>query len=219
MEKKKKQYVVLGMGRFGISVARTLYSLGHDVLGIDKDEEIVQGLSNELTHIVAADVLDEDIYKTLGLRNFDVAVVAVRDLEPSVMCTLMLKECGIPFIIAKASTSLHGRMLDKIGADKVIYPERDMGIRVGHNLADSNIVDYIELVDNLSIMEIGTPKTMVGKSLSEVELRRLYNVTVVALRRNGQILVNPDPNDKIKEGDIMVILGTRDSVKTLELKI
>ncbi|NLH44791.1 MAG: TrkA family potassium uptake protein [Acholeplasmataceae bacterium] len=219
MEKKKKQYVVLGMGRFGISVARTLYSLGHDVLGIDKDEEIVQGLSNELTHIVAADVLDEDIYKTLGLRNFDVAVVAVRDLEPSVMCTLMLKECGIPFIIAKASTSLHGRMLDKIGADKVIYPERDMGIRVGHNLADSNIVDYIELVDNLSIMEIGTPKTMVGKSLSEVELRRLYNVTVVALRRNGQILVNPDPNDKIKEGDIMVILGTRDSVKTLESKI
>ncbi len=219
MEKKKKQYVVLGMGRFGISVARTLYSLGHDVLGIDKDEEIVQGLSNELTHIVAADVLDEDIYKTLGLRNFDVAVVAVRDLEPSVMCTLMLKECGIPFIIAKASTSLHGRMLDKIGADKVIYPERDMGIRVGHNLADSNIVDYIELVDNLSIMEIGTPKTMVGKSLSEVELRRLYNVTVVALRRNGQILVNPDPNDKIKEGDIMVILGTRDSVKALESKI
>lgn len=219
MEKKKKQYVVLGMGRFGISVARTLYSLGHDVLGIDKDEEIVQGLSNELTHIVAADVLDEDIYKTLGLRNFDVAVVAVRDLEPSVMCTLMLKECGIPFIIAKASTSLHGRMLDKIGADKVIYPERDMGIRVGHNLADSNIVDYIELVDNLSIMEIGTPKTMVGKSLSEIELRRLYNVTVVALRRNGQILVNPDPNDKIKEGDIMVILGTRDSVKALESKI
>ncbi len=219
MEKKKKQYVVLGMGRFGISVARTLYGLGHDVLGIDKDEEIIQSLSNELTHIVAADVLDEEIYRTLGLRNFDVAVVAVRDLEPSVMCTLMLKECGVPFIIAKASTSLHGRMLDKIGADKVIYPERDMGIRVGHNLADSNIVDYIELVDNLSIMEIETPKTMVGKSLSEAELRRLYNVTVVALRRNGQILVNPDPNDKIKEGDVMVILGTRDSVKALESKI
>ncbi|MPM36286.1 Ktr system potassium uptake protein A [bioreactor metagenome] len=219
MEKKKKQYVVLGMGRFGISVARTLYGLGHDVLGIDKDEEIIQSLSNELTHIVAADVLDEEIYRTLGLRNFDVAVVAVRDLEPSVMCTLMLKECGVPFIIAKASTSLHGRMLDKIGADKVIYPERDMGIRVGHNLADSNIVDYIELVDNLSIMEIETPKTMVGKSLSEAELRRLYNVTVVALRRNGQILVNPDPNDKIKEGDVMVILETRDSVKALESKI
>ena len=219
MEKKKKQYVVLGMGRFGISVARTLYSLGHDVLGIDKDEEIVQGLSNELTHIVAADVLDEDIYKTLGLRNFDVAVVAVRDLEPSVMCTLMLKECGIPFIIAKASTSLHGRMLDKIGADKVIYPERDMGIRVGHNLADSNIVDYIELVDNLSIMEIGAPKSMVGKSLSEAEMRRLYNVTVVALRRNGQMLVNPDPHDKIRAGDIMVILGTRESIKTLESKM
>lgn len=216
MEKKKKQYVVLGMGRFGISVARTLYGLGHDVLGVDKDEEIIQSLSNELTHIVAADVLDEETYRTLGLRNFDVAVVAVRDLEPSMMCTLMLKECGIPFIIAKASTSLHGRMLEKIGADKVIYPERDMGIRVGHNLADSNIVDYIELVDNLSIMEIEAPKSMIGKSLSEAELRRLYKVTVVAIRRNGEMFVNPNPQSKIQEKDIMVILGTHDCVKALE---
>ncbi|NCD09667.1 MAG: TrkA family potassium uptake protein [Negativicutes bacterium] len=219
MEKKKKQYVVLGMGRFGISVARTLYGLGHDVLGVDKDEEIIQSLSNELTHIVAADVLDEETYRTLGLRNFDVAVVAVRDLEPSMMCTLMLKECGIPFIIAKASTSLHGRMLEKIGADKVIYPERDMGIRVGHNLADSNIVDYIELVDNLSIMEIEAPKSMIGKSLSEVELRRLYKVTVVAIRRNGEMFVNPNPQSKIQEKDIMVILGTHDCVKALETRM
>lgn len=219
MEKKKKQYVVLGMGRFGISVARTLYGLGHDVLGIDKDEEIIQSLSNELTHIVAADVLDEETYRTLGLRNFDVAVVAVRDLEPSVMCTLMLKECGIPFIIAKASTALHGRMLEKIGADKVIYPERDMGIRVGHNLADSNIVDYIELVDNLSIMEIEAPKSMIGKSLSEAELRRLYKVTVVAIRRNGEMFVNPNPQSKIQEKDIMVILGTHDCVKALETRM
>ncbi len=219
MEKKKKQYVVLGMGRFGTSVARTLYGLGHDVLGIDKDEEIIQSLSNELTHIVAADVLDEETYRTLGLRNFDVAVVAVRDLEPSVMCTLMLKECGIPFIIAKASTALHGRMLEKIGADKVIYPERDMGIRVGHNLADSNIVDYIELVDNLSIMEIEAPKSMIGKSLSEAELRRLYKVTVVAIRRNGEMFVNPNPQSKIQEKDIMVILGTHDCVKALETRM
>ena len=112
MEKNKKQYVVLGMGRFGISVARTLYSLGHDVLGVDNDEEIVQSLSNELTHVVSADLLDEETFKALGLRNFDVAIVAVGDLEASMMCTLMLKETGIPFILAKASTSLHGRMLE-----------------------------------------------------------------------------------------------------------
>lgn len=216
MEKKKKQYVVLGMGRFGISVARTLYGLGHDVLGVDKDEEIIQSLSNELTHIVAADVLDEETYRALGLRNFDVAVVAVRDLEPSMMCTLMLKECGVPFILAKASSALHGRMLEKIGADKVIYPERDMGIRVGHNLADSNIIDYIELVDNISIIEIGAPEFMIGKSLSEVELRRLYNVTVVALRRNGEVLVNPNPHDKIQKTDILVMLGTSENVNALE---
>lgn len=216
MEKKKKQYVVLGMGRFGISVARTLYGLGHDVLGVDKDEEIIQSLSNELTHIVAADVLDEETYRALGLRNFDVAVVAVRDLEPSMMCTLMLKECGVPFILAKASSALHGRMLEKIGADKVIYPERDMGIRVGHNLADSNIIDYIELVDNISIIEIGAPEFMIGKSLSEVELRRLYNVTVVAVRRNGEVLVNPNPHDKIQKTDILVMLGTSENVNALE---
>lgn len=219
MEKSKKQYVVLGMGRFGISVAKTLYSLGYDVLGVDINEEIVQSLSNELTHVVTADVLDEEIFTALGIRNFDVAIVAVGDLEASMMCTLLLREIGVPFILAKASTSLHGRMLEKIGADKVIYPERDMGLRVGHNLADSNIVDYIELVDNLSIMEVEAPLLMVGKSLAEAELRRLYKVTVVALRRDGEMLVNPNPHDKINKGDIMVILGTRDSVKAMESKM
>ena len=219
MEKSKKQYVVLGLGRFGISVARTLYSLGYEVLGIDINEEIVQSLSNELTHVVTADVLDEETFNTLGLRNFDVAIVAVGNLEASLMCTLILKETGVPFILAKASTSLHGRMLEKIGADKVIYPERDMGLRVAHNLADSNIVDYIELVDNLSIMEIEAPQNMVGKSLVEAELRRLFKVTVVALRRDGEMLVNPNPHDKIKKGDIMVILGTRESVKVMESKM
>lgn len=212
----KKQYVVLGMGRFGISVARTLCELGHDVLGVDNDEEIIQSISNELTHVVAADLLDESTYKALGLRNFDAGIVAVGDLEASMMCTLLLRECGVPFVLAKASNALHGRMLDKIGADKVIYPERDMGIRVGHNLADSNIVDYIELVDDLSIIEIAAPKLMVGKSLIEVELRQRYNVNVVAIKRNKITTVNPDPNDKIKADDMMVILGTRDSVRVLE---
>ena len=219
MEKSKKQYVVLGMGRFGISVAKTLYSLGYDVLGVDSNEEIVQSLSNDLTHVVTADVLDEGTFTALGIRNFDVAIVAVGDLEASMMCTLLLREIGVPFILAKASTSLHGRMLEKIGADKVIYPERDMGLRVGHNLADSNIIDYIELVDNLSIMEVEAPLAMLGKSLAEVELRRLYKVTVVALRRDGEMLVNPNPHEKIKKGDIMVILGTRESVKAMESKM
>ncbi|HIU64888.1 MAG TPA: TrkA family potassium uptake protein [Candidatus Avacidaminococcus intestinavium] len=204
------------MGRFGISVARTLFSLGHDVLGVDNDEEIIQNLSNELTHVVTADLLEESTYKALGLRNFDAGIVAVGDLEASMMCTLLLRECGVPFILAKASTALHGRMLDKIGADKVIYPERDMGIRVGHNLADSNIVDYIELVDDLSIIEIAPPTMMIGKSLIEAELRKLYNVNVVAIKRDGKTTVNPEPDDKIQAADIMVILGTRESVKALE---
>lgn len=216
MKKRERQFVVLGMGRFGVSVAKTLFALGYDVLGIDKDVEIVQSLSNDLTHVVAADLLDEETYKTLGLRNFDVAVVAVSALEPSVMATLMLKELGVPLIIAKASNSLHGRMLEKVGADKLIYPERDMGVRVAHNLADSNIVDYIELVDNLSIMEIEAPNAMWDKSLSEVELRRVFKVTVVAIRRMGELFVNPNPEIKIHKDDILIILGSAESIKALE---
>lgn len=216
MKKRERQFVVLGMGRFGVSVAKTLFALGYDVLGIDKDVEIVQSLSNDLTHVVAADLLDEETYKTLGLRNFDVAVVAVSALEPSVMATLMLKELGVPLIIAKASNSLHGRMLEKVGADKLIYPERDMGVRVAHNLADSNIVDYIELVDNLSIMEIEAPNAMWDKSLSEVELRRVFKVTVVAIRRMGELFVNPNPEIKIHNDDILIILGSAESIKALE---
>lgn len=216
MKKRERQFVVLGMGRFGVSVAKTLFALGYDVLGIDKEVEIVQSLSNDFTHVVAADLLDEETYKTLGLRNFDVAVVAVSALEPSVMATLMLKELGVPLIIAKASNSLHGRMLEKVGADKLIYPERDMGVRVAHNLADSNIVDYIELVDNLSIMEIEAPNAMWGKSLSEVEFRRVFKVTVVAIRRMEELFVNPNPEIMIHKDDVLIILGSAESIKALE---
>lgn len=214
--KKKQQFVVWGLGRFGVSVARTLAGLGHEVLGIDSDAEIVQSMSHELTHVVTVENIDEETVKALGLRNFDVAVVGIGDLEANMLCTMILKEAGIPLIVAKASNNLHGKMLEKIGADKIIYPERDMGQRVAHNLSSSGILDYIELADNLSIMEIEVPAVYIGKSLIEADLRKNYEVNVVAVKRRGRTQVNPNPNEKFIKGDIMVILGTHESIMALE---
>ena len=151
----KKQFLIIGLGRFGSSIAKTIYELGHDVLAIDKDEEKVQEISDYVTHAVQMDSTDESILKTLGVTNFDVAVVTIgSNLQDSVMATLILKELGVKYIIAKANNELHAKVLTKIGADKVVLPERDMGTRVAHNLVSSNILDYIELSEEYSILEI-----------------------------------------------------------------
>ena len=141
-----RQFVVIGIGRFGGAIAETLSRLGHEVLAIDTDEEVIQKISDKVTHAVAADATDESVLKSLGVRNFDVAVVAIgSDIQSSIMTTLMLKELGIRYVVAKAQNELHARVLMKIGADKIVFPERDMGERVAHNLISSNILDYIEL--------------------------------------------------------------------------
>ena len=217
MASNKKQYVVWGLGRFGISVARTLTELGHEVLGIDNDEEVVQSLSNELTHVVIAENIDEATVKALDLHSFDVAIVAIGDLEANLLCTMLLKEAGIHTIVAKASNALHGKMLEKIGADMVIYPERDMGKRVAHNLASSNIMDYIELADDVSLMEIGLPKELEGKNLIEADLRRKYNVNVVAVKAKGKTEINMDPNAPLEQGSGLIVIGTKDAVKNMEV--
>ena len=167
-----KQFVVIGLGRFGESVAKTLYSLGHDVLAIDMDEDSVQEISDSVTHAVQMDATDESALKTLGLRNFDVAVVTIgSNIQASVMITLLVKELGVKYIIAKGQSDLHAKVLYKIGADRVILPEKDMGIRVAHNIASSNILDYIELSEDYSILEIRALSIWVGKSLKELKLR------------------------------------------------
>ncbi|HAE91450.1 MAG TPA: potassium transporter Trk, partial [Tissierella sp.] len=161
-----KSFVVIGCGRFGSSIARTLYSLGNEVLAIDSSEEIIKEISEEVTHAVQADVMDETVLMDLGLRNFDVAVVAIgSDIEASIMATLVVKDLGIDKVIAKAQSELHGKVLSKIGADKIIFPERDMGVRVAHNLASTNILDFIELSPDYSILEIAALKEWEEKSL------------------------------------------------------
>lgn len=216
----KKQFVVIGLGRFGTSVAKTLYSLGNDVLAIDVDEETVQNISDSVTHSVQADATDENTLRSLGIRNFDVAVVTIgSDLQSSVMVTLLLKELGVDYIIAKANSEIHAKVLYKIGADRVVLPERDMGVRVAHNLVSSNILDYIELSPDYSIAEISNPKSWQGKTLQELNLRANYGINIVAVKKDNEINVSPMAEDKLEAGDVIVAIGCADELNKLENQI
>lgn len=213
----KKQFLIIGLGRFGSSIAKTIYELGHDVLAIDKDEEKVQEISDYVTHAVQMDSTDESILKTLGVTNFDVAVVTIgSNLQDSVMATLILKELGVKYIIAKANNELHAKVLTKIGADKVVLPERDMGTRVAHNLVSSNILDYIELSEEYSILEIEAIKEWFNKSLKEIEIRKKHGINVVAIKRGEKVNISPSAEDIIKENDVLVALGSAKDLNKFE---
>jgi|SRR6056297_293139 len=214
-----KQFVVVGLGRFGSSLAETLAEKDFDVLAIDIDEEIVQNMSNIVTHAVEADATDEEALKTLGVRNFDVAVVSIGDdIHSNILATLILKELGVPYVVVKAQNKLHGKILKKVGADRVVYPERDMGTRIAHNLISSNVLDYIEFAKDYSIVEIIATPNMVGNSLADLELRTRFGVNVMAIKRGKELNVTPGANDRILEGDVLVVMGKNkdlDAVKEL----
>ncbi len=213
----KKQFVVVGLGRFGESLAKTVYDLGHDVLVIDMDEEKIADIADYVTHAVQMDATDENALRKLGLSNFDVAVVTIgSDIQASVMSALLMREMGVKYVIAKGHSDLHAKVLYKIGADKVILPEKDMGKRVAHNLVSSNILDYIELSSEYSIMEIETLDTWVEKSLRDLELRRKYGINVVAIKDGSKVNVSPGADEIIKKNDIIVALGSTKDLGKLE---
>ena len=192
----KKQFVVIGLGRFGASIATTLYSLGNDVLVIDKNEDLIQDIASEVTHAVQADATDENALKSLGIRNFDVAIISIGgDIQSSVMATLIVRELGVKYIIAKGNGELHAKVLYKIGADRVVLPEKDMGVRVAHNIISSSILDYIELSSDYSIMEVKAFKDWVGKDLKSLDLRKKYGINVIAIKTGEKINLNPAADD------------------------
>jgi trk system potassium uptake protein TrkA len=214
---KRKQFVVIGLGRFGTAIAKELYELGNDVLAIDADEDRIQEISNDVTHAVQADATDENSLRTLGISNFDVAVVTIgSNVQASVMAALLAKELGVKYIIAKAHNELHAKLLSKLGVDRIIFPERDMGIRVAHNLVSSNILDYIELSSEYSIAEIQTPKEWIGKTLKELNMRSNYGINVMALKRDNEVNVAPSADDVIVEGDVIVAIGGADEINKIE---
>lgn len=212
-----KQFIVIGCGRFGTSVAMTLYKLGYDVLAVDRDLEKVQEMSEYVTHAVQIDAIDESSLKSIGIRNFDVAVVAIgSNMQASIMATLIAKDMGVKRVIAKAQNELHAKVLYKIGADKVIFPERDMGVRVAHNLVSSNILDVIEFAPDYSIIEVAPLPEWEDKSLKELKLPNLYGVSVMAIKTGDKINISPYADDVIKKNDVVVILGHNDNLKKIE---
>jgi trk system potassium uptake protein len=208
----KKQFVVIGLGRFGSSVAKTLYAHGSDVLAIDSDETAIQEISDDVTKAVQMDATDESTLRSLGIRNFDIAVIAIgSDIQSSIVVTLLVKELGVKYIIAKAHNDMHAKILYKIGADRVVLPEKDMGSRVAHNLISSSILDYIELSPDYSIAEIVSLQEWSGKTLLELNLRANYGVNVMAIKRGNIVNISPGANAQVQSGDILVaIVGTNE---------
>lgn len=212
-----KQFAVIGLGRFGTSLARTLVKMGHEVLAIDQDEKKVEGLAEEVTQAVQADALEDSTLKSLGIRNFDVVVVAIgQDIQSNILVTLMLKEMGVQKVVAKASTDLQGKVLEKIGADIVVFPERDMGERVAHWLVSKNIIDLINLSPDYSLVELSAPQEIVGKTLLESELRKKYGITLLAIRRGNDFIISPGARQVIEQGDILIVIGSNGRLKDLE---
>ena len=208
----KKQFVVIGLGRFGSSIATTLYSLGNDVLVIDKNEDLIQDIASEVTHAVQADATDENALRALGIRNFDVAIISIGgDIQSSVMATLILRELGVKYIIAKGNGELHAKVLYKIGADRVVLPEKDMGVRVAHNIISSSILDYIELSSDYSIMEVKAFEDWVGKDLKSLNLRKKYGINVIAIKKGEKINLNPAADDKVCKDNVIVAIGSKEA--------
>ena len=212
---KRKQFLVAGLGLFGTSVAVTLQGLGYDVYALDSDESIVQDLSMQLPYVVCGDASDKKTLQSLPLEDVDVAVVAIGNVERNMMATMLLKELGIKQVVSKAINSLHGAMLSKIGADKVIFAERDMGERLAHNLISAGVMDYIELSSEISVMSLPIPTEFIGKNLIEADLRRRYDVNVVAIKRDGRTIVNPKAQEVFQPEDEIIVLGTHEGVKRM----
>jgi len=211
-----KQFIVLGLGKFGSAVATTLVELGHEVLGVDNDEERVDALKDKITQAVQADITEEKVLKELGVKNFDAAIVSITtDLEASILVTMMLKEMGLKYIIAKAQNNLHAKVLEKIGVDKIVFPERDMGARIARSLITPNIKDYIELEPDYSIIEIEALPEFVDKTLSELDLRNKYGINVLAIKRNNSFNISPQAKDIIKKGDLLIVIGETKKITEL----
>lgn len=212
---RRKQFLVAGLGLFGTSVALTLQQMGYEVYTLDSEESLVQDLSTQLNYVVCGDASDKKTLQSLPLEDIDVAVVAIGNVERNMMCTMLLKELGIKQVVAKAINNLHGAMLNKIGADKVVYAERDMGERVAHNLISAGVMDYIELSSEISVMCLAIPAEFVGKNLIEADLRRRYDVNVVAIKRDGRTIVNPKAQEVFQPEDEIIVLGTHEGVKRM----
>lgn len=211
----RKQYLVLGLGRFGSSLARSLSALGHEVLAVDQDEALVEAMAPFVTQAVQLDATDEEALASLDVKSFDVAAVAIGSIRDSTLVTVLCKEAGVPCVIAKAVDDLHAKVLQKVGADRVVFPERDMGVRVARSLATPSILDMMDLAEGYQLAEIVAPDAWRGKSLAQVNVRWHYGLSVLAIRRGGEFLASPGADTVFSGGDVLLVLGAQASIEQL----
>ncbi len=217
---KKKEFAVIGLGRFGGSVCRTLSEQGMEVLAIDINEDKVNEYASIASQAVVADSTDENVLKSLGIRNFDHVIVAIGDnIQASILTTLILKELGVEKITVKATNDYHEKVLKKIGADHIVHPERDMGERIANNMISNNVLDYLELSDQHSIVEIVANEKLHGHSLLELDIRAKYGINIVAIKRHNDIIVSPLASEVIYEGDILIVIGAAQDIDRFESEV
>jgi trk system potassium uptake protein TrkA len=205
---RHRQFVVIGMGRFGSSVAETLVQFGHDVLAIDSDQERVQHLSTELPHVIQLDATNADALEQINIGNFDTGVVAIsNDFESNLLATVLLLRFGVRYVITKARTRTQKTILESIGAHEVILPEHDAGVHWGRRLAFNHFVDYLEIGKGVGIVEMVAPPNICGQSLSECNLRQKHGLTVIAIHRGDDVIVSPAAGFKIEGGDVLAVVG------------
>lgn len=211
----KKQIAVIGQGQFGVAVAITTTNMGHDVLAIDLNERKVQQVSSQVTHAVQADATNEAVLKELGINNFDIAVISIGSrIETSILATILTKKLGVPYVVARADTELHGSILEKIGADRIVYPEWETGIRLAQGVTLVDVEDYMPLTKNYGIVKLKATPYLIGRKLSELGLghKGKWQVAVFMIQRDEEIIMNPRQSEAIKENDTLILSGHHDNL-------
>jgi trk system potassium uptake protein TrkA len=211
-----ENFIVIGLGRFGTAVARELCELGRQVLAMDLDRDLVQNVADKVTHAVVGDARDPDVLQSLGVKEYDCAIVAIgSDVGSSALVAMRLKEAGVPKVVCKARSHVHRRLLEKIGADRVVFPEHEMGIKVAQGLAHSNIINFIELSPEYGIVEIDLPNGWAGRTIRDLDIRAKFEVNVIAIRRGDDINVSPGADCVLVQGDRLLVLGEDDNISAL----
>lgn len=216
----KKEFAVIGLGRFGGSICRALSDEGMEVMAIDTDEDKVNEFATIASHAVVGDTTDETVLKSLGIRNFDHVIVAIgANIQASILTTLILKELGVKNITVKAQNDYHEKVLSKIGADRIVHPERDMGKRIAHNIISNNVLDYLELSDEHSIVEIVASDRLVGNTIIDLDIRAKYGINIVAMKRGREIIVSPQADEQIQKADILIVIGADTDINRFEKRL
>ncbi|MDO5716761.1 MAG: TrkA family potassium uptake protein [Tissierellia bacterium] len=210
-------YCVIGLGRFGMNVAKELIRLGHEVMVIDRDKNVLRQVTDMATYAIEADVLNEHALKEAGIGNCDCVIVGTAE-EPqaAIMATMIAKEMGVPMVVAKASSDLHARVLKRVGADKIIFPEKESGTRLAHLVGNRGIVDFIPLEEDISIVELVPPESWLNKKLKELDLRNKFHISVIAIKNDTHINAVPTADSKIKAGNTLIVIGESKDIERIQ---